>query len=113
VVIGQALSAPAGRLTLRSETLGGLPIVCRFLARMRVGALLERYLPETDARVGLPAARTIGVLIRNLCVSHEPLYRLGEWAAAFDPRLLGIPSSEVSLLNDDRVGRALERLFLL
>ena len=59
MVIGQALSAPAGRLTLRSETLGGLPIVCRFLARMRVGALLERYLPETDARVGLPAASPI------------------------------------------------------
>jgi transposase len=96
---------------LRSEQLGALPIVCRFLERMRVGVLLERYLPASGARVALAPARAIGLVVRNLCVSHQPLYRLGEWAQAFDPRLLGIPTGELSLLNDDRVGRALERLF--
>jgi transposase len=96
---------------LRCETLSALPIVCWFLARMRVGALLERYLPQADPRVGLPAARAIGVLVRNLCVCHEPLYQLEEWAAPFDPALLGLSADQRGLLNDDRVGRALERLF--
>lgn len=96
---------------LDSQTLGALPIVGRFLARMRLGALLERYLPSPDARCALAPARAIGLLVRNLCVSHRPLYRLGEWAAPFDPRLLDLSAREVELLSDDQVGRALDRLF--
>jgi transposase len=96
---------------LDSQALGALPIVCHFLERMRLGALLERYLPAPDARVCLAPAKAIGLLVHNLCVCHEPLYGLGEWAAPYDPRLLGLTAEEVELLNDDRVGRALEQLF--
>ncbi len=96
---------------LSSETLGALPIVDRFLSRMGVDALLERFLANTDARVALAPAKAIGLLVRNLCVCREPIYALGKWAAPHDPRLLGLASDEVGLLNDDRVGRALDRLF--
>jgi transposase len=96
---------------LSSQVLGALPIVDRFLARMRVDALLDRYLPTRDARVRLAPAKAIGLLVRNLCLSREPIYALGEWAAPFDPWLLGVTSEEAALLNDDRVGRALDQLF--
>jgi transposase len=109
-MVGEA-SAPEAGFGLSARRLGALPIVCRFLERMRLQALLERYLPETDARVALPAARAIGVLVRNLCLAHRPLYRLGEWAQGFEPALLGLGPGELGSLNDDRVGRALERLF--
>ena len=96
---------------LHSQALGALPIVGHFLARMRLGALLERHLPPPDARCKLAPALAIGLLVRNLCVCHEPLYRLGEWAAPFDPSLLGLSAEEVAELGDDQVGRALDRLF--
>ncbi len=96
---------------LSSQALGALPIVDAFLARMRVGELLGRVLGAADARVTLAPAKAIGALIRNLCVSREPVYALGEWAAPFDPALLGLAGDEVALLNDDRVGRALDQLF--
>src|SRR5665811_61761 len=96
---------------LDSQALGALPIVCHFLQRMRLAATLERHLPEGDARVQLSAAAAIGVLVRNLCVEREPLYGLAEWAATFDPGLLGLAPEEIELLNDDRVGRALDQLF--
>jgi transposase len=105
------MSADDGPFELHSQALGALPIVCCFLRRMRLGELLERYLPPADGRCALSAARAIGVLVRNLCVSREPLYGLGEWAARYDPRVLGLAADELALLNDDRVGRALERLF--
>jgi hypothetical protein len=78
---------------------------------MGVAALLERHLPAGDARVSLPAARTIGVLVRNLCVEREPLYGLADWAAGFEPGLVGLAPGEAGLLNDDRVGRALDQMF--
>lgn len=100
-----------GPFELDSVTLGALPIVCRFLERMALGAALGRYLPEGDGRVRLPAAAAIGVLVCNLCVEREPLYGLGEWAARFEPGLLGLRPDEAELLNDDRAGRALDQLF--
>jgi hypothetical protein len=101
----------AGPFGLRSERLGALPIVDGFLGRTGVQGLLERHLPPGDARTGLPAATVIGVLVRNLCVAREPLYGLADWAGRFEPGLLGLGAGEAALLNDDRVGRALDQLF--
>jgi hypothetical protein len=86
---------PEQRFELSSQALGALPIVCHFLERMRVQALLERHLPPLDARCRLAPVLAIGLLVRNLCISHQPLYRLGEWAAPFDPGLLGLCAEEV------------------
>ena len=104
-------SADAQELELETELIGALPIVDRVLARMNVAALLDRHLPAGDARVSLPTARTIGVLVRNLCLEREPLYGLAAWAAGFQPLLVGLAPGEAALLNDDRVGRALDGLF--
>lgn len=57
------------------------------------------------------AAAAIRLVVTNLVVGREPLYGLGEWAARYDPALLGLSGEDVSVLNDDRVGRALEALF--
>jgi transposase len=99
------------RFELSSQTLGALPIVRRFLCRLGLRATLERYLPDGDARVLMGAAEAIGVLIANLCLEREPLYGIGEWAGSFPPGLHGLSADEVELLNDDRVGRALDQLF--
>jgi transposase len=109
-MMAEATVAEAG-FELSARRLGALPIVCRFLERMRLGPLLERYLPERDARAALPAAGAIGVLVRNLCLARRPLYRLGEWARGFEPAMLGLGPDQLASLNDDRLGRALERLF--
>ena len=96
---------------LQSQRLGALPVVDLFLRRAGLERLLARYLPSGDRRVALPAAVAVGLLVRNLCVAREPLYGLGEWAERFEPALLGLGAGESELLNDDRVGRALDQLF--
>ncbi|HEX9709125.1 MAG TPA: transposase, partial [Candidatus Thermoplasmatota archaeon] len=48
---------------------------------------------------------------REPCGSRVPLYGLGEWARGWVPGLLRLRPAQVALLNDDRVGRALDRLF--
>ena len=103
-------SAGAG-FELVSQRVGAFPLVNHFLARAGLPALLERYLPSDDGRYRLKPATAVGLVVANLLLGREPLYGLGEWAARFDPVLLGLAPGEVELLNDDRVGRALERLF--
>lgn len=96
---------------LVSRTLGGLPILNLILDRLGLPALLADAMPNDDARLKLAPAVAIRLVITNLALGREPLYGLGEWAAAFDPTLLGLGVEELGLLNDDRVGRALEALF--
>jgi transposase len=96
---------------LASQALGALPILGHFLDRLGLEQVLERHLPDDDPRVLMAAARTIKVLVLNLCVEREPLYGIGEWACRFEAGALSLEPGEVALLCDDRVGRALDRLF--
>jgi transposase len=96
---------------LVSRALGGLPIINHVLDRLGLPALLAGVLPAEDARVKLAPAAAVRVVVTNLVLGREPLYGLGEWAARYDPCLLGLTETDVGALNDDRVGRALEALF--
>jgi transposase len=96
---------------LISQRVGALPVLNHFLARAGLPALLEHYLPADDGRCRLAPATAVGLVVANLLVGREPLYGLGEWASRFDPALFDLAAGELAALNDDRMGRALERLF--
>lgn len=101
----------SGPFELVSERLGSLPVVDHFLSQIGFDRRLGRYLPKNDRRLRLSPGQVVGVLVRNIVVRHRPLYAIGEWAAPFEPALLGLSSGDADHLNDDRVGRALDRLF--
>jgi len=103
---------PSARpFTLDTRQVGALPLVNRILERLRFDALLECRLARPHPRAKVPAREALGVLVRNLVLVREPLYALGEWAHGRVPRLLGLAPEQVQALQDDRVGRALDRLF--
>ena len=87
---------------LVSRALGGLPIINQALDRLGLPGLLAGVLPAEDARQKLAPAAAIRLVVTNLVLVREPLYGLGEWAARYDPGLLGLTESEVDVLNDDR-----------
>lgn len=96
---------------LDTRELGPLPVVNHFLDRLGLHRVVEEYLPADDRRLKLAPAAAIGVVVRNLVLAREPVYGLERWAAPFEPAQLGLAAEEVGLLNDDRVGRMLARLF--
>ena len=59
----------------------------------------------------LSHAEAIMLLVRNILIEREPLYKLSEWIVGFDPSLVGLGKASPSVLNDDRVGRSLDALF--
>lgn len=100
-----------GGFELDSEQVGCLPIVKHFFSRIGLAETLLGYLPNDDARLRLDPAIVIALVVANIVVSHRPLYAISEWAGAYDPGLLGLESGQAVALNDDRVGRMLDRLF--
>lgn len=106
---GQA--AQGEMMKLRSYILGGLPIINHILRRMNLEAILQEHLGADDPRVGVSTASALLVLVRNILMSREPIYGIGEWASRHAPELLGLDEKELGRLNDDRLGRCLDRLF--
>lgn len=105
------MAVKADVLELRTERLGPLPIVNRFLDRLGLDGLLADFVPSQDRDTGLPYAKALGVLLRSIIVEREPIYRQQETVQTFAPAMFGVEAGEVARLGDDRIGRALDRLF--
>ena len=70
--------AHAGGQTLRTWTIGALPLVNQLLERIRLEESLGQYLPRDGRRMAVPTSRDLLLLLRNVLLSREPIYGLGE-----------------------------------
>ena len=84
---------------------GPLLLVAHYLERLGLIELVDRHLPQRG-RAQLTTGEVVSALLCNRLCAPSPLYDVAGWAAgAALQELLGIPGL---LLNDDRLGRALE-----
>ena len=107
----QAPASTKARFSLHSERLGPLPLVNHFLQRIGLEQLLDKHVPTRDRRRAVAHAKTLGVLLRSIIVEREPIYRQQETAVSFAAELFGLSAAQMGQLGDDRIGRALDRLF--
>jgi transposase len=88
------------RYRLQDLRIGALPILNRFIARMG----LEEELGLAVRNAGY--ADALLALMKNILVDRNALYAIPEWAALFDTGLIS-----QGKINDDKMARALDRLF--
>ena len=98
------------RFALQTERLGPLPIINHFMQRIGLEDALDRHVPS-DLRCAVTHARALGVLLRSIIIEREPIYRQQETVHEFGNGMFGINAEEMGHLSDDRIGRALDRLF--
>jgi transposase len=88
------------RLRLRGLRVGAMPILNRFIE----GIGLEEELTVALKNPGYTNA--LLALLKNILVERNALYAVGEWAALYDAGLIA-----QGKIGDDKLGRALDRLF--
>ena len=96
---------------LHSRNIGAMPIINHYLQQLQIHQLLVEHLEAPDPRSLVPHHKVLLLLLRNLIVQRHPLYELGEWACSWLPQLVELDEQELDAINDDRLGRALDRLF--
>jgi Domain of unknown function (DUF4277)/Transposase DDE domain len=85
---------------------GALLLAWHFLRELDVSGTVDRSLPRSE-RSELSVGEVVATLVASRLCSPSPLYDIAGWASGAAVReLLGIPPQ---LLNDDRLGRGLER----
>jgi len=87
-------------LRLRGLRVGALPILNRFIERIGLEDELTLALKNPGYADALLA------LIKNILVERNALYAVGEWVALYDVGLVA-----QGKIGDDKLGRALDRLF--
>jgi hypothetical protein len=84
---------------------GPLLVVAHYLDRLGVVGIVDRHLPQRG-RASLTTGEVVAALIANRLCAPAPLYDVAGWASgAALHEVVGVPGM---LLNDDRLGRALE-----
>jgi transposase len=89
----------------QTQIVGALPVITHYLERIDLAATIDHLVPwEGD----VPLGTLVEVLITNRLLQPKALFRVGQWAqAAALTDYYGLTAEQ---LNDDRLGRALERL---
>ena len=96
---------------LKRLRVGGLPLINAVAERMRLREILYEYIAP-HGNEDIPAVESLMLLIFNLTLGKAPLYELQEWVASIDGRCLGYGRLKRGRFNDDRFGRALDKLYM-
>lgn len=93
------------RTRVDTQVVGALPVVGAILKEWGLADILDRVVPwEGD----VPLGTLVEVLVLNRLLNPKALYAVGDWAAA--AAVTDYCALTAEQLNDDRLGRALERV---
>ncbi len=101
--------ASKGRSTLEIHRLGPHPLIQHYLERLNVDRILDKHIHSNRTGI-ISHGKTISLLVHNILVSRDPLYRLPEWTENLDSKAIGLSEEQKKAINDDRMGRSLEQL---
>lgn len=88
-----------------TQIVGALPVLSQYLEKLQLAETIDRVVPWEGE---VPLGTVVEALILNRLLRPRAMFRLDEWAqGAGVSDYLGL---EPGQLNDDRLGRALERL---
>ena len=89
------------------KLLGALPVVAGFCSRLKIRDIVDEACPVRDL-AELTHGQVIEALVANRLTSPAPLVHVQSWARDWAVgEALGV---EPGLLNDDRIGRALDAI---
>ena len=96
--------------TLTKFVLGAHPIIEHFIEKMRIREIMGTYM-RADKRMRLDDDKTLTLLIHNILTTPIALYEMQDWLKPLDAEKVGLTPRETTLIQDDRMGRALARFY--
>jgi len=88
-----------------TQIIGALPVISDYFERLGLGAIVNEVVPWEG---GIPLGSLVEILCANRLLNPQALYRVGEWAQ--EAGLTDYYGVTAAQLNDDILGRALERV---
>ena len=90
-----------------TERVGALPVIAAYLEKLRLREMVDEHVPWQG---GIPLGTLVEVMVCNRLLNPKAQYKIGEWAQK--SRVCEYYGVSQEALNDDLLGRALERIAL-
>ncbi len=97
---------------IRRLYVGEMPLIRKIIEQLHLQEIFTKYI-KPHKKESIPAVNSLMILLFNITCGRQPLYEIEEWAGRIDPRIFGYKSLRKGVLNDDRFGRALDKLYLV
>ena len=95
----------------RKYFMGAHPIIHTYMEKLGLTDIIGSHIKQ-DLRGKLSNEKTIGLVVHNILTTPMPLYEFQDWLKPLDEDVLGFSEADVALINDDRVGKALDGFYL-
>ena len=112
-------SSPPQEKLIRKR-IAEIPLLQAVEQRLGLKQILERYIKRHGSET-VPAVDSLVLLVFNIACGRQPLYELDAWISKLDDGLLNIDWATLTqeplsnhpqgIFNDDRFGRALDKLY--
>ncbi len=96
--------------SLTRFVLGAHPIIEHFIEMLQIREIISTYV-RTDKRMKLDDDKVLTLLIHNILTTPNALYEMEDWLKPLDAGKVGLTPEETVFIQDDRIGRALARLY--
>ena len=90
---------------------GELPLIKNIIQQLCLKNIFSKHIRH-HGNERIPSVDSLIILLFNITCGRRPLYEIEEWAERIDPRIFGYTSFKRGTINDDRFGRALDKLYL-
>jgi len=95
---------------LKRFNISGIPLIKSVSEMLGLKSIFKKHISSYGNET-VPSVDTLMFLIWNITLGRQPLYELYEWIRDIDPKCHGLDREQVASFNDDRFGRALDKLY--
>jgi transposase len=103
------MSSPKEKIT--RFYVGELPLIKSIIERLGLREIFAQYI-KRHKNEKIPALDSLMILLFNITCGRQPLYELEEWVEHIHPKIFGHDSFKEGIINDDRFGKALDKLYM-
>lgn len=96
---------------LKKMVLNVHPIIQHYIERLTIPDIIRSHI-KSDKRRIVQTERALPIVIHNYLTESHPLYEFQVWVRPLAVEALGLSEHERDGIQDDRVGKALEHLYL-
>lgn len=97
--------------TITRLRVGEMPLIRKVIEQLHLKDIFLKYI-KPHKKETIPAADSLLILLFNITGGRQPLYEIEQWVQRMDSRVFGYKFFKKGVMNDDRFGRALHKLYL-
>ncbi len=94
---------------IRRLQVGGIPVISSIIEKLELKRILSKHL-KLHANAKISEVESLMIVLCSVVTGRRPLYELNNWLSNIHPQCFGFEEFEMSIFNDDRFGRAIEKV---